>query len=92
MPQLQDSRPGVDLKIKGSAIKFSSWPVTRTTRRFGIQSRIFATNPWAVIRGEINKYCPASAKIQAHAFRDQAEDYFHAAGSHSCGNRKNSAA
>lgn len=80
MPQLPDAREGVDLKIKGRVVEFSSWPVTRTTRRFGVQSRIFATNPWAIIRGAINKHCPASAKAQAHAFRDQAEDYFNAAG------------
>lgn len=79
MPQLPDARLGSDLKIKGRMVEFSSWPVTRTTRRFGIQSRIFATNPWAIIRGAINKNCPAAAKAQAHAFRDQAEDYFNAA-------------
>lgn len=79
MPQFLDARPGSDLKIKGRMVEFSSWPVTRTTRRFGIQSRIFATNPWAIIRGAINKNCPTAAKVQAHAFRDQAEDYFNAA-------------
>ena len=79
MPQLPDAREGSVLKIKGRLVEFSPWPVARTTRRYGTQSRIFVTNPWAIIRGAINKRCPASAKAQAHAFRDQAEDYFNAA-------------
>lgn len=79
MPPLSDPRVGSDLQIKSRQVAFSSWPVTRTTRRFGIQSRIFATNPWAIIRGAINKRCPSGARAQAHAFRDQAEDYFNAA-------------
>ena len=79
MPILPDARNGSDLEIKGRRVEYSSWPVTRTIRRYGIQSRIFATNPWAIIRGAINKRCPAHAKEQALAFRDQAEDYFNAA-------------
>lgn len=79
VPILPDARDGSNLEIKGRRVEYSSWPVTRTTRRYGIQSRIFATNPWAIIRGAINKRCPAPAKEQALAFRDQAEDYFNAA-------------
>lgn len=51
----------------------------RTTRRYGLQSRIFATDPWAVIRHSIDQRCPAAGKAQAHAFRAQSQDYFRAA-------------
>lgn len=51
----------------------------RTTRRFGLQSRIFATDPWAVVRNSIDRRSPAGAKEQAQAFRAQAEDHFRAA-------------
>ncbi len=79
MPPLPDPRPSNTLKIKRREVKYSFWPVTRTTRRYGVQSRIFATNPWAIIRGAVNKDCPKAAKEQANAFREQAEDYFNAA-------------
>lgn len=79
MPPLPNSRTGNNLKIKGRLIEFSLWPVTKTTRRYGIQSPLFASNPWAIIRGAINKRCPASAKPQALAFCEQAEEYFNAA-------------
>lgn len=79
MPQLPDAKEGSELKIKRRSVEYSRWPVTRTTRRYGIQSKVFATNPWAIIRGAINKRCLSSSKEQAHASRDQAEDYFNAA-------------
>lgn len=79
MPILPDPRDGQDLKIMGRLVAFSAYPVTRTTRRFGIQSRVFATNPWSIIRAAVHRRCPAAGKDQALAFLDQAEDYFNAA-------------
>jgi hypothetical protein len=76
MPILPEERVGTYLEIKGRKVEYSSWPVARTTRRYGIQSRIFATNPWGVIRRAVNDRCSAIAKAQALAFRDQAEDFF----------------
>ena len=51
----------------------------RTTRRFGLQSRVFATDPWSVIRHSIDQRCAAASKAQAQAFRAQSQDYFRAA-------------
>jgi hypothetical protein len=73
------ARPGIDLKVLQRKVDYSFWPMGRTTRRYGLQSRVFATDPWAVIRHSIDQRCPAVAKQQAQAFRAQAQDYFKAA-------------
>ena len=76
---LPSAREGENLKILQRHVDYSFWPMGRTTRRYGLQSRVFATDPWAVIRNSINKRCPAVSKAQAQAFREQAQDYFKAA-------------
>jgi hypothetical protein len=79
MPLLPAPRKGKILKVKRRKVDFSFWPMSRSTRRYGLQSRVFATDPWAVIRHSIDKRCPGSAITQAQAFRAQAQDYFRAA-------------
>lgn len=76
---LPAARAGVDLLVLQRKVSYSFWPMSRTTRRYGLQSRVFATDPWSVVRHSIDQRCPAAAKPQAHAFRAQAQDYFHAA-------------
>lgn len=76
---LPHPRAGTDLKVLNRKVEYSFWPMGRTTRRYGLQSRIFATDPWSVIRHSIDTRCPAATKSQAHAFRAQSQDYFHAA-------------
>lgn len=72
-------RAGSALRVLQRKLDYSFWPTRRTTRRYGLQSRVFATEPWAVIRRSIDERCPAVAKAQAHAFRAQSQDYFKAA-------------
>jgi len=79
MSKLPLPKTGCSLVIKGRDCSFSLWPVGRTIRRYGLQSHIFAYNPWAVIKNSIRLRCPDSAKAQALAFIGQAEDYFKAA-------------
>lgn len=76
---LPHPRLGSELKILQRKVDYSSWPMGRTTRRFGLQSRVFATDPWSVIRHSIDQRCPAASRIQAQAFRAQSQDYFRAA-------------
>lgn len=76
---LPRSRDGEILRVLQRQVDYSFWPMGRTSRRYGLQSRVFATDPWAVIRHSIDQRCPAAAKPQAHAFREQAQDYFKAA-------------
>ena len=79
MPPLREARPGDALRVKGRLVDFSYWPMKRSTRRYGLQSRVFATDPWAIIRQSINEQCTAESREQAQAFCAQAEDYFRAA-------------
>lgn len=76
---LPAARAGVPLEVLRRHVDYSFWPMGRTTRRYSLQSRVFATDPWSVIRHSINERCPAAARAQAHAFREQAHDYFKAA-------------
>jgi hypothetical protein len=76
---LPAARVGTELRVLDRKVDYWFWPMGRTTRRYGLQSRIFATDPWSVIRHSIEQRCPAAAKAQAQAFRAQSQDYFRAA-------------
>jgi hypothetical protein len=43
-----------------------------------LQTRIFATNPWSVIRGSIKNIDDPVARNQANSFVEQAEDFYRA--------------
>lgn len=81
MAKLPSGRAGQQLVIKQRPIRFSLWSVRRTTRRYGLQSHIFVTNPWHAIRHAIKERCDAESKDAALIFVDHAEDYFKAASS-----------
>src|SRR5262245_537267 len=76
---LPPPKAGTELRVLHRKVNYSFWPMGRTTRRFGLQSRVFATDPWSVIRHSIEKRCAAASKVQAQAFRAQSQDYFRAA-------------
>ncbi|MEJ2613280.1 MAG: YaaC family protein [Candidatus Thiodiazotropha sp.] len=76
MARLPDARVGDVLEIKGRKIPFSLYPTVRTNRRYGLQSKMFAANPWSVINQSIQNNCPDDAKRQALAFIEQAEDFY----------------
>jgi hypothetical protein len=48
----------------------------RATRRFGLQSRLFASEPWNVIEHAVHSDCPAAQRDLALAFLEQARDFF----------------
>lgn len=50
----------------------------RGTRRYGLQANVFATNPWAIIRGSIKARCPSGCAPEAKAAVLQAEQFFRA--------------
>ena len=51
----------------------------RTTRRYGLGTRVFATDPWTVIRRSTERRCLAATKDAAFALLKQAEDFYQAA-------------
>lgn len=70
------ARAGATLKVKDRPIPFSIYPVKRTTRRFGLQHKIFATSPWGVMRQVVDDYLAGAAKEEASAFLDQAHNFY----------------
>lgn len=50
----------------------------KSTRRYGLNSRLYVTNPWAVIEGSIKRRCPANSQPEAVASARQAEQFFKA--------------
>lgn len=79
MPPLPQPRAGHVLRIKDRPVEFSFWPMERTTRRYGLGTRVFATDPWTVIRRSAERRCLASTKDSAFSLLEQAEDFFQAA-------------
>lgn len=76
MARLQECREGTQLEVKGRLIDFSLYPTVKKNRRYGLQSKLFASNPWGVINQAINERCDAAAKSQAISFLEQAEDFY----------------
>jgi hypothetical protein len=74
-------RTGKTLKVKGRPVPFSVYPVKRTTRRFGLQSRIFATSPWGVMKQVVEDSLTSAKKDQALAFMEQAQNFYQIASS-----------
>lgn len=70
------ARAGEVLTVKGRPIPYSNHPVVRTNRRYGLQSRIFSTNPWGIIRQSIEDKLTGEARDQAIAFVAQAENFY----------------
>lgn len=81
MPPAPQPKNGVLLRIKNRPLDFSFWPVERTTRRYGLGARIFATDPWTVIRRSAERRCLAATRDAAFALLEQSEDFFKAASS-----------
>ena len=79
MPLLPQARNGQRLLIKDRPLEFSFWPMERTTRRYGLGTRVFATDPWTVIRRSAERRCLAATRAAAFALLEQAEDFFRAA-------------
>lgn len=50
----------------------------RTTRRFGLGTRVFASDPWTVIRRSIEQDCLPATTDAAFALIEQAEDFYRA--------------
>jgi hypothetical protein len=79
MPPLPTARDGNVLRIKDRPLEFSFWPMGKTTRRFGVGTRVFATDPWTVIRRSVDSRSLAATKQAAHALLEQALDFYRAA-------------
>ena len=78
MPRLPQRRRGNQLKIKERPLPYSFWPVYQGSHRIGLQSSVFALDPWTIINSSIRRRCPAVAQKEAHACIEQAKDFYQA--------------
>ncbi len=69
-------RVGTHVAVKGRHVPYSFWPTYRNNRRFGLQSIIFARDPWSLIRSSVQHRCPAAALSEALACLRQAHDFY----------------
>ena len=76
---LPQPRQGKTLLVRNRLLPFSFFPVTRSSRRFGLYDALFAVSPWATMRGAINTHVDAVHRAEAIAFLEQAEDFYAAA-------------
>lgn len=79
MPLLQQPRIGERLEVKNRPLPFSKWPSRKGRLHYGLQSLIFARDPWLVIAKSINEQCPRPRKLEALACLEQAKDFYVAA-------------
>lgn len=76
--KLQDPRAGDVVSIRKRPTAFSFFPTYQGTKREGLQSTLFATDPWNLIGQNLQSIANLSAKYQAQAFLVQARDFFNA--------------
>lgn len=81
MPKLPLARRGKKLVSRRSSVEFSYFPTYRSTRRAGIQTKVYTTDAWAVIKAAVRQSCPTIDRQTASAFVDQAEEFYRAAAS-----------
>lgn len=78
MSNVKPQREGSILQVKQRPISYTRHPVVKGDRRYGLQTRVFATNPWSVIRGALTEIEDDTSKHQANSFVEQAEDFYRA--------------
>jgi len=74
------ARTGSDLKVHKREIEFSFWPVCPGPGGGVTNSKLFATDPWPVIVGAVERRCPKNSMQAALAFVEQAHHFYKAAG------------
>jgi hypothetical protein len=79
MPRVAKARKGARITVLQRPLPFSFWPMYRTTRRYGLQSTVFALDPWTLIRASINGRCPPASLAEAFSSLEQAQDFYKAA-------------
>ena len=80
MPLLPQPRlDGQRVEVKGRPVPFSFWPSRRGRRHHGLQSLLFARDPWLVIARAVEQECEAPRRREALACLQQSKDFFFAA-------------
>lgn len=77
--KLQDAREGDIIHVRQRPAAFSFFPTFQGTKREGVHSTLFATEPWNLIRHKLESINDQGAQRQALAFMAQSRDFFAAA-------------
>ena len=76
MPRLNAARDGQRVLVKGRQVDFSFWPTRAGRLHRALQSRLFALDPWAIIRQTVEQSCARTRQKEALATLEQAEDFY----------------
>lgn len=81
MPRLPPMRSGTELKANRRSVPFSFWPVATTnSRRRPVQSLLFSTDPWIMMKRSISKdIVNRDTRDEAASYIDQASDFYSSA-------------
>lgn len=79
MPKVSQPLEGTPLVVHRREPPFGFWPTKHTGGRPGIQTQMFANDPWNVIESYIDARCSQDRRSSAKAFFAQAKDYYQAA-------------
>ena len=69
-------RAGEVVKVRQRPTRFSYWPTKQGNTREKLQTTLFATDPWSLIRNRIEIITDTLARKQAMAYLNQARDFF----------------
>lgn len=73
---LPPRRDGLPVTHNGRVVDFSFWPSRSTPTGVVPQTRLFAIDPWGIIRQAVEDGCPPARKIEALACLTQAQAFF----------------
>ena len=73
---LQNRHDGQPVTSRGRAIAFSFWPSRTTPQGPVAQTKLFAIDPWAIIRQVVENDCPVGRRTEALACLTQAQAFF----------------
>jgi hypothetical protein len=77
---LPAKRTGTQLKIMDSELEFSFYVMRRSSSRWGVHTKLYAAEPWAVIAGSLADHVKAGPSLEAaRSFVRQGQEYFLAA-------------
>lgn len=69
-------RGGRPVTSNGRPVEFSFWPSRQTAAGIVAQTRLFALDPWAVIRLAVEREAPQTRRSEALACLAQAQTFF----------------
>lgn len=76
MARRPPERPGTPMEVRNRDVEFSFWPMARGNRRYGLQSRVFGSDPFNIIERSVNERCQQAVRSLALAYLEQARDFF----------------